>query len=341
MRDIRGCRAEYRHPSKTLGGGSPFNIASSFSLRNFTKDEIAELYAQHTECAGQIFQKDAIELAWEQTQGQPWLVNAVAKVAVESVSPSPQTPITPEIISEAVQQLILMRATHFDSLMSRLKEDRARRVMEPIIIGEKGAIDPFSDDYRYVKDLGLITDQRGKVEPANPIYGEIIVRTLNRGAQEEIANDESIGQPPFYQKDGVVDMERLLRGFQSFWRENSDIWLKKYDYQEAAPHLVMQAFLQRLVNGGGRIDREMAAGSGRVDLCVSFHGRKYPIELKIRRSDNTRAEPVVQTARYMDRLGCAQGWVVIFDQRANVPWSGKLYIEKGIVDGKTVTVVGC
>ena len=61
---------------------------------------------------------------------------------------------------------------------------------------------------------------------------------------------------PAYLTGGRLDMSRLLQDFQTFWRENSDIWQERFEYKEAAPHLILQAFLQRVVNGGGRIIRE-------------------------------------------------------------------------------------
>jgi hypothetical protein len=83
--------------------------------------------------------------------------------------------------------------------MARLKEERVRRVIEPVIIGKIGALSRFSDDYSYVKDMGLIRDDRGQVELANPIYTEIIVRTLNWDTQQEIAQNH----PPYRLADSL------------------------------------------------------------------------------------------------------------------------------------------
>ena len=123
-------------------------------------------------------------------------------------------------------------------------------------------------------------------------------------------------------------MDALLKDFQVFWRENEALWRKNHNYQEAAPHIILQAFLQRVVNGGGRIVREMAAGTGRTDLCVEYHGRKYPIELKIRRDGSTYARGVEQTAAYMEQLGCTEGWLVIFGQEKGTPWEDMLFMNK-------------
>jgi hypothetical protein len=136
-------------------------------------------------------------------------------------------------------------------------------------------------------------------------------------------------------------MDFLMRDFQQFWHANSDIWLKRCDdYPEAAPHLVMMAFLQRVVNGGGQIIRDMASGTGRLDLCLIYENQKYPIELKIRYGKKYLEEGLEQTARYMNLHCCDEGWMVVFDRRKTVRWKEKLYFKKETVNGKTVTVVG-
>jgi AAA+ ATPase superfamily predicted ATPase len=344
MRNIRDYRDQYRSPEQTLGSISPFNIVTSaMTLRNFTHEEIAELYAQHTADTGQTFEEAATELVWRRTQGQPWLVNAIAREIVQNITKEePQSPATAQMAEAAIQTLILQRGTHFDSLMARLREERVQRVIEPIITGGTGRVDPNEDDYLYAKDVGLIRDDRKKVEPANPIYGEIIVRTLNWRTQQEIERHGAAYQLPRYLKeDGTLDMDYLLRDFQSFWRENAAIWQERYDYKEAGPQLVMQAFLQRVVNGGGQILREMAAETRRVDLCVVFKERKYPIELKIRYSEGTRDEGLKQITAYMDTLGVDAGWLVIFDRRKTISWKKKLTVKKQSVDGKTVNLIGC
>jgi hypothetical protein len=341
MRNIRDYKAKIRPDSESLGSASPFNIVTkTYTLQNFTKDEIAQLYSQHTDETGQQFEEGAIELVWEQTQGQPWLVNAIANEVIVEILHSDYTkPVTTELVSEAIQNIILRRDTHIDSLLERLKEDRVRKVIEPIIVGDIFA-GRLSDDFLYVKDLGLITETRERLGPANPIYGEIIARTLSYDVQQDLLYNHKKYEMPRYLKNGRIDMDVLMHDFQQFWHANSAIWEDKLNYKEAAPHLVMMAFLQRVVNGGGQVIRDMGAGSGRLDLCLIYENRKYPIELKIRYGEKYIEKGLEQTARYMDFHCCNEGWMVIFDRRKTVKWEDKLYFKKETVDGKTVTVVG-
>jgi hypothetical protein len=205
----------------------------------------------------------------------------------------------------------------------------------------ESVIGRLSDDFLYVRDLGLITEAKGRLGPANPIYGEVIARTLSYDTQKELLDHyDSYQVPRYLTKDGRIDMDFLMRDFQQFWRENSGIWVERYEYKEAAPHLIMMAFLQRVINGGGQIVREMAAGTGRLDLCLVYEDQKYPIELKLRYGEKYLEKGLEQTARYMDTYGCSEGWLVIFDRRTTVKWEEKLYFRKETVDGKTITVVG-
>ena len=347
MRNIRDYKASIRPDSQTLGSSSPFNIvAKSINLRNFTKAEIADLYAQHTIDRGQPFEPEMVDYVFEQTQGQPWLVNAIAcECVVEINRKNYSEAITRSHAEQAIQNLILARGTHFDSLMERLKEPRVRRVITPLILGEE-VVDKGSDDYLYVKDLGLIREVDRKTEPANPIYAELIVRALSWNAQDSIHNAHQDYNIPRYLKGGEIDVGFLIRDFQAYWRENSEIWRKRYktdlyEYDEAAPHLVLQAFMQRVINGGGHIVREMALGSRRADLCLVYDGRKYPIELKILQNMRSLPESLSQVVEYMDKVGSDTGWLVIFDRDTEKPWDEKIYMREEAVNGKKITVAGC
>jgi hypothetical protein len=156
MRNIRDYKAHVRPESASLGSASPFNIvAESLTLQNFTAGEVRALYRQHTDDTGQFFEDGAIELAYEQTRGQPWLVNAIAREAiVKQLGGDYARPVTPEIVERAIQAIILRRDTHIDSLLERLKEERVRKVIEPIILGES-YIDQLSRRLSIREGLGL------------------------------------------------------------------------------------------------------------------------------------------------------------------------------------------
>jgi len=341
MRNIRDYIARVRDEKESLGSASPFNVSTkAFTFKNFTKEEVTQLYGQHTDETGQVFESDAIDLIVEQTCGQPWLVNAVAReVIVEMLNSDYSQPVTADMAKTAIQTIILRRDTHIDSLLERLKEERVRSIIEPLITGDS-IFDRLSDDFQYVRDLGLIKEVNAKILPANPIYAEVIVRTLSNVAQQRLIEEQPDLTIPRYLKDGAIDVNYLLADFQQFWRENSAIWIEMFQYREAAPHLILQAFLQRVINGGGEIIRDMVAGTGRLDIGIVYENRTYPIEIKLWKGAAYYQEGLTQTARYCDVYGSKEGWLVILDQRKSKSWKEKIYRKQVQVNGTVVNVFG-
>ena len=340
MRNIRDYKSKLRDDKLTLGSTSPFNIISeSLIIKNFSLSELALLYQQHTEATGQVFEQAVTEKIFDQTDGQPWLVNAIAREIIQKILDNDYTrKITVELVEQAIQNIILRRDTHIDSLLYKLKETRVRQIIEPIILGKTNAISITNDDTQYCIDLGLITDRNNLLQPANKIYAEVIIRTLNYDSQFNLHTQI---KDAWIDLVGNIDMTGLLKGFQQFWRENSDIWIEKYEYKEAAPHLILQAFLQRIINGGGSIIREYASGRERMDLCVIYDRKKYPIELKIKYSESVVQDGIEQLSNYMTTLGESTGWLVIFDRSHTKTWDEKVFWKTENVEGKIIHIVGC
>ncbi len=340
MRDIRDYKAKIRPDSETIGSASPFNVITKvMTLRVFMAEEVAELYAQHTAATGQVFEPEAVRLAFEFSGGQPYLVNALARWCVEEIHGERyDETITAADMCEAKEKIIRERGTHLDSLMERMKEPRVRHVVEPVMIGEDIAADELNDDIKLVLDMGLLRSENGALVPANPMYSEIIGRYLSFNTQERMKR--VVPETPWVKDDGL-DMQGLLLAFQEFWRENAEMNNPPYEYREAYPHIVLQAFLQRVINGGGQIIREMALGKGALDLGVVFRGGKYAVEVKLKYNYEKNPEKAyAQVLRYVDHLGQGEGWLVVFDPQFG-DWDAKLRHEDIVRDGKTVHVFFC
>jgi hypothetical protein len=342
MRNIRDYKAKLRPDGDTLGSASPFNIITkALTLTNFTRDEIASLYAQHTGDTGQVFGDAAVDRAAHWTCGQPWLVNAIARECVEELlNRDFSKPVTADLVNQAAENLLHRRDTHLDSMYERLKEERVRRIVEPVFLGKEFTeAGMMNDDTQYTLDLGLLAADKGVLRPANPIYAEVIARTLSYDSQ--VAFQSRIEHTPWLTQSGL-DMNGLLKAFQLFWRENSDVWVERYQYREAAPHLILMAFFQRIINGGGQIVREYALGRRRVDLCIHYAGNRYPVEIKLLAGPKTRQEGAEQLAAYCDLCGADEGWLVIFDRSTERSWDDKITWED-TQDAATHTLhlVGC
>jgi hypothetical protein len=352
VRDVRDYRIVLSNQD-IVTGGSAFNIkAESLRLGNFSQEEIHELYMQHTNETGQRFDEACFPLVWNATEGQPWLVNALAREVTWSMKENRDRSITitPEMMYKAQENLIYRRDTHIDILIDKLSEPRVKRVIEPILANNDEADDSLvpNDDILYVQDMGLIKVERGKPRRiANGIYREIIPRELTWSTQDAL-----VQEPQWYQRaDGSIDMEKLLLDFQQFFRENSDAWIGKFDYAEAGPQLLLQAFLQRIVNGGGYIDREYGLGRKRTDLLIrkpltdGYGGpvQRIVLELKIKRYslERTIDEGLQQTADYMDAVGSVdEGHLIIFDRSKEKSWDERIWHKPYEHNGRTIVVWG-
>ncbi len=190
VRDVRDYKLASGGSPPHTGSGSPFNIKTkSLRMANFEAQEIRELYGQHTAETGQPFSEEALQLAWEVTRGQPWLVNALANEILEEMQVEPPTPITAAHLEAARERLILARATHIDSLVDRLHEERIRKVIEPILIGAAPSADVLYADLMVVRDLGLI-EVAPRLQIANPLYAEVISRDIADNLQPDVDQEE-------------------------------------------------------------------------------------------------------------------------------------------------------
>lgn len=344
VRDIKDYRIHSHKSKDIITGGSAFNIkAASLRLGNFSAEEVKTLFQQHTRATGQPFHKDIFPLLWDLTEGQPWLVNALGyEVSFDMKEGRDRSKeITVEMIKQAKENLILRRETHLDQLTDKLKEERIRRVIEPILAGSEEAEKIPVDDVEYAYDLGLV-----KVSPqlaiANQIYREVIPRVLTYTTQIRITHDSS-----WYVDDtGRLDMDKLLTAFQEYFRKNFDSWVGGFDYAEAGPQLLLQAFLQRIINSGGRVEREYGLGRDRTDLIVIwFHEKgkqEVVIEMKLRYGslETTIEKGLEQTYGYMDKCGTTEGYLLIFDRDPARTWEEKIFKQDRAFNNVQIPVYG-
>jgi hypothetical protein len=337
---------------EVITGGSAFNIkATSLRLGNFSQAEVHELWMQHTAATGQVFAEAIYPELWADTQGQPWLVNALGYMLTRS--PEFRTlrdrtlPITLKDYQTARELLIQSRATHLDQLNDKLKEPRVHRVIAALLADQDNASDILVDDMQYVADLGLVTIKPG-LRIANRIYQESIPRELIYTQQATISHQQAWYLTP----QRRLDIPKLLTAFQHYFQEHSEAWIERFDYKEAGPQLLLQAFLQRIVNGGGRITREYGLGRRRTDLYIEwpvdeqagYHGevQRIVLELKIRYQSKaaTIKTGLAQTADYADKSAADEAHLLIFDRRPEVAWKDKIWCQTAEHGTREITVWG-
>jgi hypothetical protein len=339
VRDVRDYRL-HQEGGEVITGGSAFNIkAESLRMGNFSQEECIALLQQHTEATGQVFAPGVLNELWLDSRGQPWLVNALAHQMTWKDVPARNrsNPITLEQYHAARERLIYARATHLDQLIDKLKEPRVHSVLSALLSGDEEQLQINPHDIEYVADLGLIEVSRSSgIRISNRIYQEVIPRELVWATQVTITNQE---QAWYLKPDRSLDIPKLIAAFQQFFREHSDSWIEGFNYREAGPQLLIQAFLQRIINGGGRINREYALGRKRTDLLIEwplnpeqgFLGpvQRVVLELKIWRKnrslDAVLQEGIVQTHAYAKQVGAGEALLIIFDRHPETTWDAKIW----------------
>ena len=344
VRDIKDYRI-HSSRNEIITGGSCFNIkAKSLNLDNFSKDEVHKLLMKHTLETGQEFEDGVFDYIFEQTSGQPWLVNAVAYELTFEMKENRDHSVllTTEMAKTAINQIIVSRSVHLDQLADKLKEDRVRRVILPMLLNSE-EIAASDDDREYCVDLGLIKHSPKGLVVSNEIYKEIIPRELSKTQQDDF---KMTFEPDWINADGSLNTTMLFEMFIDFWRTNSEIWSSSIaGYKEAAPHLVFQAFLQRVSNGNGTVRREYALGRKRLDLYLEWRQQRVIIELKILRENekykSVKELALKQTMEYSDKCNGTEEHIIIFDRDETRGWREKVFTDSGTYKGKKIKIWGC
>jgi hypothetical protein len=346
MRDIRDYLIKTRSDDQTLGQASPFNVKKdALTLPNFTQEEISSLYNQHTEATGQAFSQDAVERVWHWSEGQPWLVNALANETIVTILKNDYTlPITAHLIDKSAEILIKHKHTHIDSLLERLKEPRVAKIMDVVFASSSTFLSENDDDRRYCIDLGLVVpNAQNNLRPANAIYMEVMSRFITQ--EIEMALLKTLDK--VHWTDGKeIFLNDVLKEFQKFYRKGAlsfpfhDKKLIAALYDESLYSFILESFLQRLVNSDATVTRQYAQGRGAVDIGIIYNHHEYLIEIKIKGQEKLE-DSLKQLTKYLDTNGTMEGWLVIFDRDRKKKWEEKITWNTILYERKTIHVVGC
>lgn len=253
----------------TITAGNIFNIeGKSLRLQNFNKEEVRSLLLQYAKDSDIEIEEAVFNRLWELTNGLPWIINALAyEICFEMI---PRKKDIKEIklkdVEEAAENLVQRREIHLKNLIDRLNEERVKKIICPMLIGAEFPNDVTEEDLRYVYYLGLINLKAGDVDISNEIYREVIPRALIYPTQLLIRYNLSW----YLEEDGSLNIRKILRLFQIFYKKHFEQWVKRFSYKEAGATLLLQAFLQRIIDGGGRIERIYGLGREYVTLVIQW-----------------------------------------------------------------------
>ena len=317
-----------------VGGVSPFNIADQVKLPPFTLKNVHDLYAQYTEETNQPFTEDAVKKVFDETAGQPWLVNRLGTILTVDIKPETTEPITEEDIEKAIGLLLKERNSHFDNLLEKAKLHKETFV-EVVFNGVD--YNPDDEDQSWLEQYGLIKEKDEKAQVANDVYKR---RFLKAFFQESDASAD-ITYKGYYMPDGLLDMASIISDFEEYIVQIgvNAFYASGKPYEKTGQFLLTAWLYQFVEKGKGDLRYEPYTGLGRMDILLTYQGRKYIIETKINRSniDKTVDRAVEQiSGKYLLTEKVDEGYVVVFDTKTKV---GELCVpQKRMVEGKEVLI---
>ncbi|MBN1696526.1 MAG: ATP-binding protein [Spirochaetales bacterium] len=329
VEDIRYKKIELS-PGNVVTGGSIFNIeAKSLRLNNFSKDDIESLFHRYSKDTQIKVDMAAINKIWRLTAGQPWIVNALGYEICSEMVPRKKdiSTIKERDVDEAAENIIQKQEIHLQNLVEQLNQEGVKKIISPMLTGEEFFQDISEEDFQYLYDLGLITISSSQIGIANEIYKEIIPRSLIYSTQLLIRYDLDL----FSEEDGMLNMRKIIKSFQNFYNKYFRRWAERFSYQQAGAFLFFQAFLQRIIDGGGKIQREYGIGRKFTTLTISWpyrqsiqknlidlHFFKPPLKEQMRKS-------VEELTVQMKERKISDGYVIIFSKNPDELWEQKIY----------------
>ncbi|MDQ1352537.1 MAG: hypothetical protein QG657_2843 [Acidobacteriota bacterium] len=299
-----------------VGGVSPFNIADEVALPPFSLKNIRDLYAQYTEETNQPFSEEAVKKVYEETSGQPWLVNRLATILTIDVKPETGEPIAGTDVEKATRMLLLEKNAHFDNLY-----EKARMYKETFveIVFDNVKYIPDNKDQGWLEQYGLIKKKDTKAVVANNIYK----KRFTEAFFDALSVPGTIYSRAYILPGGRLDMENILLDFAKYITQVGvrAFYQKKKPYEKTGQFLLTVWLYQFVKSGEGELRYEVPSGLGRMDIILNFHGQKYIIETKVNHNilADTLESGIDQVVEsYLASESYNEGFLVVFDTKTSV-----------------------
>jgi hypothetical protein len=301
---------------------SPFNIQDDFALPNFTRSQVQSLFEQYTEETGQVIASEVIETLYQQTAGQPFLVNRLGQILTEEMEIGLEQTLTLSHFEIAYKQILVERNNHISHLTTHIRQKpRFESALMRIALKEQPV--PFNLDNEIISELftfGVIApDSDGNCQIMNPIYQYRIMRTfqpLFNGLEDDYFPNEN-DFVDYLTLDQKINMRQLLANFDDFIARAGYRILEIPDTpQEFVGQYLLFGYLDAFVRQiQGFMYLEVRSGRGRMDLIILHQQSKYIVETKIWEGLKRYEAGKQQLAKYLKLEGMSEGYYVVFDHR--------------------------
>ena len=297
-----------------IGGISPFNIADQVRLPPFSLKNVSDFYAQYTKETNQPFTEDSVQKIYEETAGQPWLVNRLGTILTVDIKPETIKPITVDDVNDAVKILLYEENSHFDNITEKAKQYK-ETFIEVVFNGVEYM--PGDEEQSLLLTHGLIKDKGSSLNVSNPIYKKRFTRVFFR----DVIKNMNTSSRKYYLDSGNLNMKAILADFEKYIALiGASAFYSTNNPMEVTGKFQLTAWLYQFVAAGaGTLHYESKTGLGIMDIILIHGSAKYIIETKINRYTGTLDDAIEQlTVKYLLPERVDYGYVIIFDPKTKV-----------------------
>ncbi len=293
---------------------SPFNIADQIQVPYFTREEVYDLLAQHERETGQLFENPVKEGIYEQTLGQPGLVNALARDLVEKKCPNG------EVVGMDAFYLTIDHFTriYIDKNISNIvsKAKQHTELMKEILFGKEVPFNNYDETIKFLYVNGVIDDCDGTCCIPIPLYKKALYtcfKPLFNGEKEHFKSPIETYKK-YVDERGLLDVTKLLWRYIAYVKNRGNIIFSQGKASEGVYHYNLDAFFSTYAEfADAKCFVETPLGGGRVDLLLLQAGKTDIIEIKRYDADQYEKSQV-QLKAYLDRSGLSEGHLVMFSE---------------------------
>ena len=326
VHDVKSLKYKIRN-SEDVQYNSPWNIAVDFNFpMEFNPREIFPMISEYNKAENVGMNEEEItqlaEKLYYYTSGYPFLVSRLCQIIANDIVPKKEIQDdtsskkwTLEDIETAVVLIQREVNTNFESLIKNLKnnQDLYEMVFDILINGVVVEYNPYVDVIEKGKIYGVFK-QNGTVKIHNRIYEQLIYKYLVANTEINKNKLAYFDNPKFVLPNNELNLELILQRFQVFMKENYS--QREESFLENQWRLLFLSFLRPILNGNGFDFKEVQiSDERRLDVVITFHNRKYIIELKLWRGKSYHERGLNQLYDYLEKQNEDTGFLVIFDNR--------------------------
>jgi len=317
-----------------VSSASPFNITDELEIPYFSFDDVSNLIGQYTQETGQKFEAQVIQAIYENSAGQPGLVNGLCAHLVEQVAIDRTTPVTMDDFYPALNYFLTAR---FDKNIINIVQKARRRMALMLRLLFTDAPISFTVDDPDIASLyahGVIDNIAGRVEVAVPLYKKRLINAFRPSVNGE--SDYYVASSNFsrYLSGDGLNMQAILQQYVEYVTKRGFRAFDTKLLREGAWHYSLDGFINFFIERlGGQTFTEVPSGRGRIDLLILFRGKKYIIETKRFTDQHYFEKGKHQLAEYLKTEGLEIGYYVVFSQKHA---EGETLEAEEIIDGKRI-----